>query len=69
MPIIEVNMLTGRTADQKRRLIKELSLLVSEILEVPNEKVRVIIREVPPEHWGIGGVSVREHSMSDKQLK
>ena len=58
MPIIQVQMLSGRTLEQKERLINEVSECVARILEVSPERVRVVITEIPPEHWGIAGQSV-----------
>jgi 4-oxalocrotonate tautomerase len=33
---------------------------IVESLQVKPESVRVIVQEVPPEYWGIGGVSAKE---------
>ncbi|MBB6444269.1 2-hydroxymuconate tautomerase [Bacillus benzoevorans] len=60
MPFIQINILEGRTPEKKERLIREVSDLVSEVLEAPIESVRVMINEMPPEHWGIAGDSVKK---------
>ena len=60
MPIIQIHMMEGRPADKKERLIQEVSQTVSEVLEAPLETVRVLINEIPSEHWGIAGQSVRK---------
>lgn len=57
MPVITANILNGRTNDQKRALIKSLTEAAVQALGVQPGQVRVIINEVPPEHWGVGGVS------------
>ncbi len=57
MPIITANILMGRTVDQKRALISELTEAAVRTLGVQHGQVRVIIREVAPEHWGVGGIS------------
>lgn len=54
MPIINASILAGRTADQKRALIRELAEGAQRALGVRPEQIRVIITEVPPEHWGVG---------------
>ena len=28
---------------------------VESTLEVPRDSIRVLLHEVPPEHWGVGG--------------
>ena len=62
MPIIEVKMLEGRTPEQKSRLSRELTEVAMRVLDVRPEAVRVLIEEIPPAHWSIGGVSFAERS-------
>ena len=57
MPIIHVQLLTGRTPEQKRQLIRELADGAIRALGVPEQSIRVVLTEVAPEHWGIGGES------------
>lgn len=68
MPIVHVQMLAGRTLERKTRLIAELTRSTSDVLELDPQTVRVILSEVAPEHWGIGGVSVAErHAREGKR--
>lgn len=60
MPLIQINILEGRSAEKKERLIKEVSKLVAVTLESPIENVRVLINEMPAAHWGIAGESVKK---------
>ncbi|MEH7107067.1 2-hydroxymuconate tautomerase [Bacillus sp. JJ1764] len=66
MPFIKINILKGRTSEKKERLIREVTDLVSEILEAPIQNVRVMIQEVEPEHWGIAGESVKKRNEVSK---
>jgi 4-oxalocrotonate tautomerase len=50
----------GRTDEQKERLIEEVSAAIARSLDAPVESVRVIITEMPKQHFGIGGVSARK---------
>ena len=61
MPIIMVNMLEGRTASQKRALMRELSDGVVRALAVPEQSIRIVLTEVSPEHWGVGPLSKSEN--------
>jgi 4-oxalocrotonate tautomerase len=54
MPIITVNLLVGRDQAKKAALIREIAHAAVRTLDVPFAAVRVILNEVPPEHWGIG---------------
>lgn len=60
MPIIEVTLLEGRTAEAKSALISSLTDAAIEAVGAPRESVRVILREVPAEHFAVGGVSIAE---------
>ncbi len=60
MPLIQINILEGRSAEKKERLIKDVSQLVAVTLESPIENVRVLINEMPAAHWGIAGESVKK---------
>lgn len=60
MPIITANILSGRTDDQKSELIRALTDAAVRTLDVQPMQVRVIINEVAPQHWGIGGLSKAE---------
>lgn len=57
MPLIQATILQGRTLEQKREFFDRVTQVAVETLNVKPEQVRVVINEVPPEHWGIGGVS------------
>ncbi len=60
MPFIQINMIAGRTPEKKEKLIHEVSHTVANVLDAPIETVRVMINEMPPEHWGIAGESVKK---------
>lgn len=60
MPFIRIEILEGRTPEQKRTLIKELTEATARALDAPAERVRVVIYELPKSHLGIGGTPVSE---------
>lgn len=62
MPLIQMHMLEGRSEDVKRELIRELTAVVVKTLGANPEAVRVLLYELPPEHWGVGGKSKAETS-------
>lgn len=55
MPFIDVTMIEGRSDEMKERLISRLTEAAVEATGAPIGTVRVILREVPGHHWGIGG--------------
>lgn len=60
MPIIDVSLVTGRSASTKAELIRELTDAAERALGVPRETIRVLLREVPPENWGVAGAPKAE---------
>jgi 4-oxalocrotonate tautomerase len=54
MPIINVNMMEGRTTEQKEALIKAVAEAVTASIGAPEANIRVLINEYPKSHWGIG---------------
>lgn len=56
MPIIQVNVFEGRTLEQKRAMVREMTRVVVETMDSPPEKVRIIIREMRREDMAVGGV-------------
>jgi len=55
MPFISVDMYPGRTDEQKKALVHELTEAFVRTCNVPPESVWVVLREVPREHWAVGG--------------
>ena len=64
MPIVQVNMLVGRTVEQKRKLVAGITSTVTESLGVPAETVRVMIHEMGKDDYAIGGKTAAERGMS-----
>ncbi|MDY6815782.1 MAG: 2-hydroxymuconate tautomerase [Pseudomonadota bacterium] len=60
MPVAQINILEGRTDEQKETLIREVSEAISRSLDAPLQSIRVIITEMPKQHFGIGGQSAKK---------
>ncbi|WP_375057476.1 2-hydroxymuconate tautomerase [Zobellella sp. DQSA1] len=59
MPIVQVNMMEGRSDAQKEAVIEEVTAALVRALDAPRESVRVLINELPKQHFGIGGQSAK----------
>lgn len=57
MPIVEITLLEGRSETQKRTLVKEVTDAIVSSIGAPKEAVRIILREIPPGHFAVGGVT------------
>jgi 4-oxalocrotonate tautomerase len=60
VPQVHVYMLRGRTPEQKRTLIAELTRVMVDVAHAEQERVGVVLHEVEAENWGRGGVSMAE---------
>lgn len=60
MPLVQVTMLTGRTADQKRKLAQRLTDVMVEEAGAHREAVIVTFNEVPKESYASGGVLIAD---------
>ncbi|MEK4924517.1 4-oxalocrotonate tautomerase [Cytobacillus sp. FSL R5-0569] len=58
MPIIQIQVLEGRSNEQIKSLIKDVTQAVVENLSVNSEQVRVLVTEIPDTHWGAGGFTM-----------
>jgi 4-oxalocrotonate tautomerase len=58
--MVEITLIEGRTPAQKRALIAGVTDAVEISLGAPRAAIRVALRELPPEHWAIGGESIAE---------
>ncbi len=56
MPIVRVELWTGRTAQQKAELAKAITDAVSRIAGSPPEATFVVFTDIPKDNWAQGGV-------------
>lgn len=58
MPIIQVNILSGRSTEQKAEFASRVTQLAAEVLQVKPEAVRVLIQEYAAGEWYTAGKAV-----------
>jgi 4-oxalocrotonate tautomerase len=56
MPIVQISMIVGRTPEKKEQLIKKVTDAIVEALQIPKERVHIVLNEVTKENIGRGGV-------------
>lgn len=57
MPIIQVQVLEGRSDEKIKDLVAGITKTAVETLGVKPEQVRVIVQPIPHKYWGVGGVT------------
>jgi 4-oxalocrotonate tautomerase len=60
MPLVRVSMLEGRTVDQKRQIVEEITQTICNVCGVSAEGVDVMIEELSRDNWSHGGVLYSE---------
>ena len=55
MPIIRIEMVAGRSAEQKRELAEALTRETARIAATSPSSIMVIIEDVAKENWAVGG--------------
>ena len=55
MPTFHVEMLEGRTAEQKKKLVAEVTRVTVETLGCSPDSVDIIITDIKKENWSTGG--------------
>jgi 4-oxalocrotonate tautomerase len=60
MPLIQVTMLEGRSADQKRKLAKRITDAMAEEAGAKRDAIVVVFHEVSKESYASGGVLVAD---------
>ena len=55
MPLVVVKMLEGRTAEQKRQLVREITDVVVRVAGTTEDQVDVMIEDYSRDSWAKGG--------------
>ncbi len=56
MPLVHISMFKGRTMEQRREMVKEVTDSLVKTLQCDKEAVRIVIREVERDDVSVGGV-------------
>ena len=71
MPFVNIKITReGASAEQKARLIREVTQLLADILGKNPQTTVVVIEEVDTDNWGIGGETVTSRRRKEaKEMK
>ena len=59
MPIVQIDMIKGRTVEQKKEMVKRVTEAISQTVNCPKDAVSIIIRDMEYENYGSGGELVK----------
>lgn len=57
MPLVHIDLMEGRSPDRIERMIAAVSEAIARSLDAPIESVRIVVNEMKPHQYGIGGLS------------
>lgn len=60
MPIVQIDLLEGRTAEQKKLMVEKVTAAIVESTGAMPEKVTIIIRDMAKENLAVAGVLASE---------
>lgn len=60
MPVVEITLTQGRSPETIRTMISKVTAAVADAGVAPVANVRVIVREIPAEHFAAGDVTIAE---------
>lgn len=67
MPFIDVTIAQGRSPDEVRALMRELTAAAHRAIGAPIANIRVCVREVPTTHWSAGDITVAERQAAETE--
>lgn len=64
MPIVQVTLTQGRSPETIRSMITAVTQALADTGVAPKENVRVLVHEIPTEHFAAGDVTIAERHAS-----
>ncbi len=56
MPIVQIDMLEGRSLEQKREMVRKITEVITETANCPADAVTIVIREASKQHIAKAGI-------------
>jgi len=60
MPMVRIEMMAGRTEEQKRDMVAQVTNVLVETIAAKPESVQIVIDEIQPTHWAVAGEIVAD---------
>lgn len=55
MPLVHINIMKGRPPEKIEGMITAVSQAIADSLDAPIDSVRIMVREMEPHQYGVGG--------------
>ena len=60
MPVVTIEMAAGRTLEQKRRIVEEVTATLASVLQIDPAEVTILVHELPRESIAKAGRLISE---------
>ena len=60
MPLVQITLTQGRPSQTVRTMISKVTQAIVEAGVAPKENIRVLVHEIPQEHFAAGDVTIAE---------
>lgn len=55
MPLVHIDLLEGRSKEQLQALVKDVTAAIAKDANVPAERIHIVLNEMQPNHYSVGG--------------
>lgn len=69
MPLIEITLTEGRSAEALAETGRAVTLAAAQALSADPASIRLLIRELPEHHWFVGGTPLPEERLARAAAK
>lgn len=56
MPLVHIELIEGRTPEQLRGMVKDVTTAIAKNTGAPAEHIHVVLSEMKKEHYAVGGI-------------
>ena len=56
MPIVTIELIEGRSVEQKREMAKKITEAITEVTKIPQDAVEIIFNDMKKENYSKGGL-------------
>ncbi|MBM6754301.1 MULTISPECIES: 2-hydroxymuconate tautomerase [Lactobacillaceae] len=55
MPLVHIELLEGRTPEQLKGLVEDVTAAIAKNANVPAERIHIVLSEMKHDHYAVGG--------------
>lgn len=56
MPLVHIELVAGRSQEQLKGLVKDVTTAIAKNVNVPEERIHIVLDEMQPDRYSVGGV-------------